>query len=207
MPTERWDLAADLTEICTHGHRRLLITGLLLKLLTNHFSRAEQLIFPELSGRLWTATEDSPLIIESSWSWKPLAASKRPALLVRAGPLQAQRIALADLQETLPSGKNSFAKMLSGSHTILVIAATEAESETLAAETFRFLLRCEQPLQRSLNLLRFQIAELGPPTLMEEYAQMIGCQISLQYAWLEAWEIAPQGTEELKGLMLITETS
>jgi hypothetical protein len=189
MPEDR---ITSLSDLCSAGWRRLLMTGLLRELLTQHFSSAESIEQIPLKDKLWTPNPDTKILIESVFRWRPQVTGKRAAVLIKAGDLKSERVGIGNRNENTAEGNIQYTKTATGNHTLLCIAGEEPEAEILALEVFNFLKSYAQILRQWLNLLRLDVDGLGAPTLIAEHDEMVAVPIPVQYGWEDSWKIVQQ---------------
>jgi hypothetical protein len=84
--------------------------------------------------------------------------------------------------------------MYQGGHTIFCIASESAEVEILAAEVYRELVQLGPVVRPFFNFLRFKVADIGEPSILEESKERFVVPITCAYAVQDVW-VACQLTE------------
>lgn len=178
-----------LTEYCGQGLGSQAITGLLRILLTDYFSHPENILKSSLKDRIYKDTADTGIVIESAGLWKPETAGKRPAILIRRGEL---RINMAGLYSGHEMGTDPerFDVIYEGSHNIICIAKTVAETEDLTEEVMRFLINISPVVISELPIARFSVVAVSPVSVLEEARTHWRAAIALVYRYTEKWNIA-----------------
>jgi hypothetical protein len=178
-------------QACNAVPKHLFITGALRQSLIEHFSLPENIEIPALRKLIWNDTPDSPIMIETVYRWRPELAEKRPALLLRRGPLQNQRIAIADAAQLANVGRN-FATLWIGGHTIFAISRDSMQCELLASEVQRHFTEMAPLLRQEWGLHRLQVAEIGEIHEVDESTENFAVPVSIQYAYEERWTLVPE---------------
>jgi hypothetical protein len=162
----------QVSSICTTGHRANVLTGIVLRLLREHFSTKMELEFngenepsADLSKYVWNDDNTKTGIqIQPVWLWNPQDIQRRPALYVKRDSLKNERMALDHgWRVGTPRNENgkmietqgeAHATMIVGSHTITAVASTGAEAELLGQEVFNHMLEFGPQIRRDVKLMR-----------------------------------------------------
>lgn len=181
------------SNLCSYGHRRLVMTGFLRVLLTNHFSQARSIEHPALRERLWKDDETTGILIEAITRWTPEVAQRRPAVIIKPGRLLRRRKGINNLEigSGLGNGNPHFQQLKLGSHTLFCIAGEGAEAETLADEVDREMQHFASVIRRGLDLVRFEVTDMGEIFELEEATENYVVPVTVGYAWWDRWELRP----------------
>ena len=180
------------SSICSLGLRPLLVTGMLVQEIRDHFSAPDRLDQANLREYLWRSKLDtSTIVIEAMTKWNPELTSSRPAILVRRNDWQVQRLGIGDkmLMSTALDGWDQYSLMMCGSHTIFCLARESGECETLAAEVYLQLLEFGPVLRDRLQLMRFFVTEIGKMTPVLESREHFGIPVTVAYVHNQSWTV------------------
>ncbi len=180
----------------SYGPRPYVLTGALVQHFRQHFSDPFCIEEPSLRASLWKPDEATGIVIESITRWDPKAAMKRPAIVIRRGPVQFVRRGIGDLCMGFivgDDGIDRYAAFMAGWHSIFCLGNEAGEAERLAAEVYREVLQFGPVLRGCLRLHRLGITELGEVhRLPQEAAGGYAAPVTIAYAYEESWEIVPQ---------------
>lgn len=174
--------------LCSLGHRPLLTTGLLVKLLQAHFSDPTSIEHPEFRDRLWTDQPNTGILIEDSTVWTPEKSGKRPAIIVRRNDWKPQKSTFGASGQT-SEGFYEYVKFWQGSHTLFVVAKEGAEVEILAAETARYLMFHAPAIRQVFDFLMCELVHLGAVGELKEASDRYTVPITLAYGWADSWAL------------------
>jgi hypothetical protein len=192
MQFEQRVLVDNPSSICSLGWRPLLVTGMLVQELRDHFSQPDRIEQPNLRNYLWrTGLAPQTLLIEALTKWNPQQAGARPAVLVRRNDWQVTRRGIGDRLQmaTALDGWERYNVLMAGSHTLFCIARESGECESLAAEIYLQLLGCGPKLREYLDLLRFTVVEVGAMSMVLEAREHFGVPITVAYAHNQTWTV------------------
>lgn len=177
------------SDFCTLGWSPYLVTGLLRQLLIYHFSDPQRIEHPLLKKFLWDDSENSPILIETVYRWRPDQSGKRPALLVRREAFQNQRLSIADALHGRPTvyGQSQFSTLWTGSLSVLCISREGTQCEILASEVQRFLTETAAEIISRTGLLRFRPLGLSGLAQLREYAENYVVSVSIECGFEERW--------------------
>ena len=211
----------QVSSICTTRHPANIMTGVILRLLQEHFANADNLEYNglnefadqaglivkrQLQEYIWDAdTTRTQIQIQPVWLWNTEDIQRRPALYVKRNRLTPQRIAIDDGGMHVKSVKDEsgrvvrvegryYTQMVMGSHTVFVVAQSGAEAELLGQEVFNHLMMFGPAIRSDMKLHRFQVVENGEVSLLEEFNDNFVVPIVASYAFFWAWriqEVAP----------------
>lgn len=188
---QRWFASS----LCELGPRPLVTTGLLRLWMTHHFANKDLLEGknPNLLKSLWTADTKTGIAIESVTKWKPELTEKRPGIMIKRHAWKRIRIGIGDRHMfTWPiDGQESFTNLWQGSHTLFCITGggDGAETEILAAEVFRELNQFSEVFRQTLNLVRFEVAEVGELMMLEQARENFVVPVTVAYVYQEGWRV------------------
>ena len=182
----------DPSHICSLGWRPLLMTGMLVQELRDHFSQSDRIDHTNLREYLWRVqTDRSKIVIESMTRWNPSLTSMRPAVLIRRNSWQTMRLGIGDkmLMQNDLDGWDRYSLLMCGSHTIFCLAREPGECETLATEVYRQLLEFGPILRDHLMLMKFIVTEIGQMAPVTESREHFGVPITVAYAHNQSWTV------------------
>jgi hypothetical protein len=176
--------------------RPLLMTGLLRQLMVGHYSKLENIESPDLvtgdSPAIWQDTLQTGIMIESVHRWRGDLTQKRPAILVKRNAYRNMRIAIGDRKALDGQGFIHYTTLWVGSHTLFCIHGTGASCEILATESQRHLTQVAPAVVQLLDLLRFQVTEVGAISEVEEATQNYVVPVTVAWAYQENWKLVPE---------------
>jgi hypothetical protein len=175
--------------LCSLGLRAHLMTGVLRHLVGDHFSRPENVEEPELRGLVWRAGGTGNILIESIARWKPSELGRRPAVIIKRGDWQAERLFPDDQYGTTPQGAPIFMNLMHGSHTLFCISNAGEEAEILATEVFGLIAGFAHLIRKTLQLTRFVPVGIGPEFEIEEAKENYAVPFTVTYANQHSWTI------------------
>tara|TARA_Y100000034_G_scaffold126707_1_gene178352 strand:+ start:133 stop:825 length:693 start_codon:yes stop_codon:yes gene_type:complete len=180
---------------------RLSVTGIVLELLRNIFSKdANNVINPAIQDYYWAPEFDADMenarnqiMIEDVFSWTPDKAGQRPAVLVKGNKWIDQKASIGHRLHGNQStdGKESFYKRVKGGHTIFVIGKTPAQTELLAREVYLYLSSFSQVIIKETCFDRWEVPTFEAVQELEEYTEHFAIPINLQYELSYTWELFP----------------
>lgn len=178
---------------CNKGLGPVAVSGLLISILEDFFYYDENIQEPNLKDRTWTSSLNTEILITSVGNWKPELAGKRPAILVKRG---AWRTEFPGLHQGLIQGSypDSHTYLVLGTHYIIIIGKTYAETETLAEEVYRFLLNVSPIILEELPFHLFRVREIGEVRPLKEDRTHFMTIVSVDYAFIENWNIYRETT-------------
>jgi hypothetical protein len=165
-------------ELCSWGLRPHLVTGFLVQYLRQHFADRQNIEDPALRGPagnprydyIWQAGNLDGLAIESITRWVPDLAQKGSRLIVKRNAWQTLQMGINDEKQGWlnPDGSQQFEFFYRGSHTVFCISQDAAEAELLGAEVYRELRDFGPFIRASLQLKKWNLAEVDTLYKMEE---------------------------------------
>lgn len=180
------------SNFCNLGPRPQIMTGLFCSLLQSHFSSADNIESAIYRERIFRNGPDEDgsghLLIDDATVWTPGRTSKRPGIIIKRNAWQHQKRFTLDSSDTIDvDGNIQYTKLWNGSHTIFCIGREGAETEILAAETYRFLMHFGMVFRQYFGLLSFEILEVGALASLEDEPDNMTVPITVGYSWAETW--------------------
>jgi hypothetical protein len=185
-----------------------VLTGVFLKLLQEHFSRKENLIYngasevgkKQLEGYIWDEDNTKTRIqIQNVWRYNVQDIQRRPALYVKRNKWTTQRIAINDGQtvginrgdDKSTLGSEFHTRLILGSHTIFAVGSEGegAEAELLGAEVFDYVMSFAPVLRGELNLHRLEVSSVEPVMLLDEQTEHFVVPIVVAYGFSWTWRL------------------
>lgn len=191
------------------------MTGVVVRLLREHFSSADNLEYngtnefanaakttaaKQLEQYLWSNDNTATKIqIQPVWLLNAEDIQRRPALYIKRGAWQPEKLAI-NHGMTVGSRKGTDGSLLGvrgeyhstaivGSHSIFCVSRTGDEAELLGQEVFEFFLQLSPLLRSELNLLRMDVQSCGEIVKLEEFANHFAVPVSIVYAFARAWRL------------------
>lgn len=179
-----------LSSICALRPRPLIMTGLFRDVLVRHFADVSNIEDTALRGSIWREGETTDILIESIHRWTPQLTEHRPAVLIKRNAYSNRRLSVGDRRHG-PSadmqGNSHFTTAWVGSHTLFCLAGTGALAEILSSEVQRELTEFGPVIMKSVDLLRFQVMEIGSVSEVEEATENFAVPITVGYAYTQTW--------------------
>lgn len=187
----------QLVKICGEvGMSTQMVEGVIIQMITNHFSCPDDYLYPQLSGKKWSVDPDQrtlhirPLNTFLSKS----EAGQIPAIVYTNMGQRKTRITIGD--QFYQTAKNpeveGFVQAWTGSHNFACIGQTDGEAELLASEFVEWMTSFAPRIIRDLPFHDFQVVQSGRPQAFEQLGGRVGVALSLQYSYLWAWELVPE---------------
>ncbi len=191
-----------LSDLCTLMPQRLLVTGILIQWMREHFTCPSRIVNPLLHNALWNEDiAETGISIDSVFKYNPAVTEFRPGIFVKPGPWKVIRYGIDDrwmvgTRETQPTcdvhvRHTYYNSMCQGSHTLFCVAGESAEVEILANEVYKELLQFAPVVRRKFNFLRFVVTDMGEPAILEEATENFVVPIVVSYGAQDVWRIRP----------------
>jgi len=196
------------SSLCTTGHPANVMTGILLRLLQEHFASPLALEYNgvnepgirSLEGYIWTdQVETTRIQILPVWNYNPQDLQRRPALYVKRNGLKPERLGIDEGFTTSPVRAPDFtvqrvpgeykAKLIFGSHTVFCVGGSGAEAELLGMEVFNHLDQFGPVIRQNMNMHRFGVTEVGEVSLLDEFDQHFVVPVVCGHTVASAWRI------------------
>ena len=197
MADEPYNIDREISSLCSTGLRQNVLTGVVLHLMTRHFSVAKGIQDPRLKGFIWSASpQESRILIVPVWRWLTPGSQQRPAIVVKRNALRPRQLGLADGQaivpgldpDKIPANQETVSQVaMVGSHTIFAIGAVPAQAELLSTEISTRLIQYAQAIQSEFGFNRFRVAEIGALAKVEESSEHFAVPVTVAYTYVDAW--------------------
>lgn len=176
---------------CSYNMRVRLLTGWLMSLLRAHFSSLDRIEEKELIKLIWTKdVATSGILIESIFKFTPEIVGKRPAIIVKRGGLQNQRLAIGDSAGTNSEADGEFTTFWVGSLTCYCIGQSGQIAEILATEVARELTQFATVILATFKLQKFQVTAIEDPQPLREATHNCVVPVVIGIAFSESWKLA-----------------
>jgi len=174
--------------LCCPGQRPIVVTSWLRILLTGHFQKYNiEDQSQAIQKLIWNPTDTTGIKIESFTKWDPALIEKRAAIILKRNGWKRIKHGIGDRKSQTQQGQEVLSNAWGGSHTCFCIAGNGAEAEKLGAEVYRFFNQFSQAIRETLNLLKFELTEVGEVMILEEARQNFVVPVVVAYAWSEDW--------------------
>lgn len=186
--------------LCSTGHQPLIMTGVFVQLIRQHFSDRENIADPVMRAKalgepghwIWRENPtETGITIESATRFDPRQAETRPAVYVRRNSWQTRKISINDQVQGRPllSGQRMFTKLLMGSHTLFCLAGEAGEAEKLGYEVAADLITSGPIIREELYLHQFAVAEIGGIGKIKEASDNFAVPVTVSYAFENTWQM------------------
>ena len=189
----------SISTLCTAGLTPRVISGLLIRLLQNHFSSADLIMDPKLQQYLWTQNSlTSKIRIIPNANFDPKSAGQYPAVIVGRGALESKRFVMNDRTqlasgdaEAQMKGYARYTRFHHVSFTITVISEALGEADDLATEVFDTLTYLSPVMTEKLPFHDFQVVGLGAIGALSDVGTLLAVPIQLTMVYESAWALQP----------------
>jgi hypothetical protein len=216
VPPTTTEIGLDLVNsLCASNHPANVLTGIVLKLLQDHFTNPDLLEYNgenefeagstiplrQLQSYVWNGDPKLTKIqIQPVWAYNPEDIQRRPALYVKRNTMRTQRMAINDgqtvgSQKDPKTGKVIAVRgdyktvMVLGSHTVFCVGSTGAEAELLGMEVMGQLMMFAPLIRQDMKFHKFMVMECGELALLDEFDQHFVVPVVVSYAFAWAWRI------------------
>ena len=186
-------------ELCSLGLSPRMLSGVVMRLLKNHFSDPDLILTPNLKQYVFNEADAlvSKIRIVKSVHFDPKTAGQSPALIVKRGGLQSTRHSMADRAGATRGrqatddmrGISHHSRFITGGHRIFCVAESDGESEDLAQEVFDVLSFLSPAVIERLPFHDFQVTGLAEQGALTETATQVGVAVDLTYTYEYAWSL------------------
>lgn len=203
------------------GHPTNILTGIVLRLLREHFSSASNLEYNGVSIQGWDLTKyvwnqdntKTKIQIQPVWLWNPQDIARRPGIYVKRNGVKVHKLAL-DHGTTVGAEKSTDNKivqvrgdyhscLLEGSHSIIVVSSSPDEVEILGQEVFNQLLEFGPMIRTDFKLNAWEMQEFSELSKLEESSEHFAASITVLWRCFNTWRIKGIGpwlkTLEIRG--------
>lgn len=172
----------------------LPLTGMLCRLLANHFSTANNIQTDKLKQYVHDEDQSkTKILIQPHYKWVTAISHMRPAIIVKRGEIRRERFAIADgFGESLDRGIPKVV-FVSGTHTVFCIDTTGGAVELLADEVFPMLLEFSPAIREDMGFTTFSVAGVGAVSKLEEFDQHFVVPITLSWVKQHSWALKYDG--------------
>lgn len=174
------------------GPRHLVMTGAIRQILIQHFADVTNILSASLRNNVWTANEETGILIESATRWVPTLAEKRPAIIIKRNALRSVRLGIGNQMQGFRNldGFSRYEKMKQCSHTCFCVANEGAEAEELGQEVYEELDHFGPLIRCELGLLRFEAVDVGTIVELEEFGrENFAVPVTVAYAYSDTWTL------------------
>jgi len=190
MSTTPEDRTYQESSLCSLGPQPQVMTAAFVALFRDHFASADNIEHAVFRERLYTGStaEDSTgILIEDASVWTPTRTARRPAIIIkRNGWQHTKRLAGANTGK-ISEDYTEHVTYMQGSHTVFCMSPNGGETEVLAAEVYRHLMRYSEIFRKYFTLQRFVLGDIGPLSILQETTIHFAVPISVAYGWQERW--------------------
>jgi len=207
LPEPTWvsaqEVEFDPSSICSTGTRPSIITGALLTIIRDHFSRPTNIINKKLRDFVWLPKSDdedeqSKIHIEPWHMYDASHLQQRPAAYVSRGAVKVQRIAIRDRSLTHLSRRTGnqegkdLIKLVACQHQVICCSSkSDMAADRMAEEIFYMLLEYGPAIMTDLKLGGFHVQAMSPSQEINDDHEnfMVGVQIMWTNA--HSWKLKP----------------
>lgn len=172
-----------------------IMTGLFRDILQRHFASADYIEEADLRQLIWRPGEQTNILVEVAYRWSPALTQFRPGVIIKRNSYRNVRLGIGDAKQfpfVDQAGNRHYATSWLGSHTLFCIANSGAQAELLSSEVQRELTGFAEIIRSTLGLLRFQVLEIGPISILEEAQENFAVPVTVSYAYEQRWSVRPQ---------------
>lgn len=182
-------ITPDLSNLCSVGWRRRLITGLLRDVLIRHFAAPTNVQELNLRQYVWQDSLQTGILIEAIGRSVPDLVEKRPAIIIKANARKSTRFGIADKTGTDERGRDLYCKGWVGSHTVFCLNNTSAASDILADEVEREITEFAPALIQYLGLLACSVTSVEATGEVEESKESFVTPVVVGWAYQHNWAL------------------
>lgn len=185
----------------------LLLTGILVSVVRDQFSRADNIVSPELKPLIWTpAPETTKINIESVTKWDPKNLQLRPAIYAKRNGTQVERISIGDKfhGRSLIDRNPAYAVILNASYTFFCVARAGGEAEALGTEVLLRMVEFGPVLRNDVGLKKFVIVEMGGAKKLEEAKDHWVVPVVVACSYEHQWTLDPRGPKLKTAALSVT---
>jgi hypothetical protein len=183
----------------------LRLTNVLVRWLRFHFSAASRIEHPDLTGRVWTDADSSPIFISSLADWDPNKSGKRPAVLVDRLDQRKDMNQRGIGDQMMGVAPGRFAHFMVGQHVVHSLGGRDGEAEILAWEVWRELTRFAPYARKAVCLHRLLVSTVGKRVQLPESREHYTVPVVLDYGYEENWRVFPMDEEEITAISTLIE--
>lgn len=182
--------------------------GALRQVLLTHFADRENILNSSLRQLLaekgvW-GERPGAFPIESLHNWRPEHTETRPAIILKEGAWNWQRMGIGDSTgDDARSGRRTFLGFWQGTHTLFALGNTGVEAQILAVEIAKLMLWYASEISTQLALQRFVPVSVGEVAALKESKEHYVVPVTVAYVAPESWYIQ-QEAPRLKRIIFKT---
>lgn len=189
----------EVSTLCQVGMTPRVVTGLLIRILKNHFADPTLIMDPKLQQYVWDEnSQKSKIRIVQNAYFDAKSAGQLPALIVGRGALQSKRISMDDRTQNMLSGTDAalsgfqrYTRFHEVQFTITAITEVLGEADDLATEVFDTLTYLSPMMTERLPFHDFQVVGMGPVGALTETGTQLAVPIQLTAVYEYAWTLQP----------------
>lgn len=186
----------NLSYLCEKGWQAQLITGFLRDLLIRQWSDATNIVHPILKKSLWSAENNTSILIETVHRYQPTLVGQRPAIMIKRNPIKTVKLGLqnkvhggGNFRQTEKGAFERYSTQFVGSHTLFCINRTSPGAEILATEVANQVLEFSPVISRDLNLRFFTVTDIDAIHELEEETENYVVPINVGWIYEHSWEL------------------
>ncbi len=183
----------EVSSLCSSGLPPLILTGIFIRLLQQHFADPDEIEHPSLKDNVWTPdSETSKILIQPAYEFDEQEIMARPAVMVRRQPVSTRILGLNNRLQgghVSPDGAESHETLHASGHILFAIGRTGGEAEVLGAEVWKYFMHFQPIIRKDLKLARFQVMELSEVGKVEEATEHWATAISVFTGYYERWQL------------------
>jgi hypothetical protein len=187
----------SIRNLCSIGMTPRSISGVIMRMLKNHFSEPSLILTPSLRQYIYSdELGKSKIRIVKSVIFDPGASGQYPALVVKRLGSESKRHSMGDRTDTTGDrtsdqmkGITHHSRFITGQHRIFCIADAGGEAEDLAQEVFDFFSFLSSAITSQLPFHNFEVTGMGEDGALNETASQVGIAVDVRYAYEYAWAI------------------
>lgn len=220
LPEPTWSESTivydELKEYCKERPFPHVVTGVLIQLIRDHFSLAENIMNHKLRSFVWQPDDPAGesitthIRIEEASRFNPESVQQRPSVLVSRKNMGVEYLeafgggmAMVDPSSGVLRGSEHTVN-LQGDHLIEVVGQTPMEAELLGEEVFFKLLEFRPVIQKDLNLSGFRVKVLNEMRKVDENNEHWRVAVGLTWTKVHSW-VLTQVSPVLKSLSSLSE--
>jgi len=216
------DIDVDHSSLCSTGPSPFILSGILRRLLQTHFSDPDNIANPLLKNVTWSehsceADENdgevqSTISIEAGYADMDLGdIESYPAVRVVRGDVKIGGISIDDksidgYDENGQFEGPLYTQLFTGSHSVICIGNTGAESDSIASEVLFRLLHYMKVIKKEFQLSLLNIPGMGKVQKVPKGKDAFQVTITVNWVWMHRW-IVSEETPLLKRLSMNMEKS
>lgn len=205
-PSTNWlfEIQHSLSSACLLHSKTEVIEGFVIDILRSYFAEATHIENEKLRKLIWSTSSTTGILIEPVDYWTPEMTAKRPALLVKRNAMNSLKTSIGNMRQGVVvdrAGDPHFSKTWVGSLTVFCICEHPREVDMLASAVQEQLDGFAPViLAAQMNLMKFEVVELGARSILEEAFQKLVIPVTLGFAYEQSWAVRQQ-RPLLKGVL------